>query len=75
MPVKLELHSSQAHHACVLDDGMRDFPTPSLNSQAHQSSNTFEGIEAASAGQIGTSQLPGSPSVPDDGMRDFVAPS
>ena len=35
------------------------YPPPSWNSQG-QSSDTFEGTQAIFAGQIGTSQLPGS---------------
>ncbi|CAM0906486.1 unnamed protein product [Alopecurus aequalis] len=52
----------------------REFPAPSWNSQG-QSSDAFEGFQAASTGQIGTSQHPGSSSVPDDGTSDFPHPS
>ncbi|KAM0911263.1 hypothetical protein ACQ4PT_013597 [Festuca glaucescens] len=52
----------------------REFPPPSWNSWG-QSSENFEGIQAPPAGQSGTSQLPGSSTVPDDGMLDFPDPS
>ncbi|KAM0824417.1 hypothetical protein ACQ4PT_070217 [Festuca glaucescens] len=49
-----------------------EFPPPSW---APQGQSRVEGIQALPADQIGTSQLPGSSSVSDDGMRDFLDPS